>query len=157
MAFKKTTERTSKTGRRWVVHDNFKNQRSTFDKPFFVLPKYMNKDYQKTEKQITPEEFLQDFKTYLSGYFPKGFLEKPASDYNLFDTLTFGKYKNKKIKSITDQQYLSWLLYEASKGSINNFVLVRSLYYYNDFIQFLVSEIEEYKRFGDQWVYHAHP
>lgn len=154
MAFKGTVNR-SATGRRIkVLQENRFNTRSSYDKPLFVLPKYMNDDYQASElRDLTPDEYLDSWAKYVRGFIPKGFMKKSAKENKVFDTIKFGKYKGTKLADLDDESYIAWLLYTYSWTEKKNPVLVKSLYYHNNIVRYYVENPSQYKRFGQGWVY----
>ena len=133
--------------RRKVIRKNITNTRSDLDKPFFAMPPYMNKDYQKIKEPMTPEEFFTDFVNNLMKSVPKRF----GKNHNLFTKLPDGKYEGESISSFgrdyKEMNYLIWTLYSRRRYK----KLIWSILHHNKMAKTLFSSPKKFIRyFGEK-------
>ena len=133
--------------RRSVVRNNIANTRSDLDKPFFAMPPYMNKDYQKIKEPMTPEEFFGNFVNNLMESFPNDLGESN----DLFTELPDGKHKGESISSFgrdyAEMNYIIWTLYNRRRYK----KLIWSILHYNKMARTLFSDPEIFiHHFGEK-------
>lgn len=139
--YKNNAEGSSRRARRTILKKNMGNKRSDWDKPFFALPSYMNKYYQKVKGPKTPEQYLEDFATDL-----RDIVSSPYEE-ELFDTFPDGKYKGQEIASFchdfATMSYVLWTLFCRRKYK----KLIRSILHHSDKARLLTRDGETLNRF----------